>query len=64
MYDEVGLKGFVQILFEREGEMNATLEEEREDEQHLFCFDRTDPIVTMRLDCRISLSHKTVFATC
>ena len=57
MYDEVGLKGFLQILFEREGEMNTTLEEEREEEQRLLCFDRADPIAMIRLDRRISLSH-------
>ncbi len=38
--------------------MNTTLEEEREEEQLLFCFDRADPIATIRLDRRISLSHK------
>ena len=39
--DEVGLKRFVQILLERQREMNTTLEEERE--EHVFCFDRTEP---------------------
>ncbi len=29
--------------------MHTTLEEEREEEL-LFCFDRTDPIATIRLD--------------
>ncbi len=43
MYDEVGLKRFVQILLERQREMNTTLEEKGEEEQHLFCYDRTEP---------------------
>ncbi len=37
--------------------MNTTLEAEREEEQLLFCFDRADPIATIRLHRRISLSH-------
>ncbi len=57
MYDEVGCKRFVQILFERDREMNTTLEEEREEEQLLFCFDCANPIATIRLDRRILLSH-------
>ena len=30
--------------------MHTTLEEEKEEEQLLFCFDRADPIATIRLD--------------
>ncbi len=30
--------------------MHTTLEEEREEEQLLLCFDRADPTATIRLD--------------